>query len=1353
MRKVNSKSKILLLLLCLVMILEMCIPVSTIAADNESANIGDIVYYMPEDNSITILASESGYSNDRTYDNYDSYGMWKVIDKKSDGTLVLTNVYNDTPNVYLQGANGYNNGVSILNRIADELYSDEAQGIKARSINIEDIEGMLNDEFLNSLEQNSSNVSSKTYTDGYTYYPNIYAIENGSKIDGVTGEGLNISEYAEDPIDGYSQATSSLEVKPNYDRWGYYLEDKLKDKKYEPVFRTQEIQIPENYDITNVYNYFSKNIPGFTNEFSKSGFDEFVKYNFARKTFWIASRGTSNDYYYSSGTSTPTAVFGLLDYYREVNMMYLYFSNNGTVSSCSDRLGVILEINPNALEKNDSFWRVKGSETTIIPVVKLEYTTDIIDKINSSTEEAALYEYFYNYFNPIRRMMSYDDALKYANMYGTEFLRNPNIGVFGPKVSLNIGDNIGGPIRTPNGQNTYNYNYGSTIPYYLNYVDEYVLDVMPNDAVFGLYTDIECKNLVATSKTGTVDGEEFPGFYYFDNVPCGSYFVKELEAPSGFLLGKTSLDNKFTDIDQIIIKYGESNIKAMGGVEFYDMGSSGRSATIFGNITELTGGMNEEETLIYSPEKIDGPSMQSLYLPGSALMNYGYVNINRKNFGVFNPVYFFNEKVQMDFYKIESLTGSKLDGAKLAIIDPETNEVVEQEVFKFTRGSTPEKSFKSINLLKESLKEYWNNPVNILENEAPSGANIFQNVGGKGVPADNIMELNPYYYNHYYYVIDSVENGNVNTLAYENGNITSEHFTHMGNILNEYYLDFFGVDVERTTQKLEWVTGDDNNPNTVSYLKEGKEYILRELEAPEGYATAQDIRFKVENGKLVTMTNGILKMSFSHFVDGEEGEYPGAEVRITDANGNVIDTWTTTDTSHEVEGLVDGKAYYYEVLSEEDGIAVPEKILFVAENNKNIPITAEKIMTTIKVVKVDSKTQDPVLNNDFEFGLYSDANCKNLIEKGKANKETGEVTFKAVPFGTYYVKETKAPTGYQLVDTVYTVVVNKDLPEAGKTYTLTVGNTKIEMTLADVETKTNNQLIDAEIQVIDKETKEVVDQWVNTKTVHTIQNLEDGKTYIMKQIKVPDGYYLADDIEFVAGDGEEVVMKNDLILTNVVVKLLDEETKEIIKDGDFEFKLYKDEACTEEAATGTINKDTGTVTFKNLEFGTYYIDQTKIPLNYSRINTDPVKLLVNKDLPDMGGTTKVTVLNRTGKTETPVTPEVVPQTVMPSIVINNNNNNIVTVDGEGNGTTRVVIAGPSDGTVRTTTSGNGTTYTYSDTSSMKYDPDELKGSDTIIYNVPNTESNEHMYFYIAATLLITLGLGIVLYERRKGTKE
>lgn len=40
----------------------------------------------------------------------------------------------------LQGAQGYNNGVYLLNEACSYLYGNEEKGIKARSINIEDIE-------------------------------------------------------------------------------------------------------------------------------------------------------------------------------------------------------------------------------------------------------------------------------------------------------------------------------------------------------------------------------------------------------------------------------------------------------------------------------------------------------------------------------------------------------------------------------------------------------------------------------------------------------------------------------------------------------------------------------------------------------------------------------------------------------------------------------------------------------------------------------------------------------------------------------------------------------------------------------------------------------------------------------------------------------------------------------------------------------------------------------------------------------------------------------------------------------------------------------------------------------------
>ena len=1283
MMKVNSKSKILLLLMSIVMILETLMPLSSIAATNndDTVDVGEVVYYLPEYREIEITNEESGHQ--KVYNNSKSKGMWRVIDKKSDGTLVLTSMYPEHVNVTLKGENGYNNGVNVLNKIADGLYSNDSLGVKARSINMEDIDSMLKSDVLNEIQTMMEENGYMTYlADGTRYYPSIAAIEDGIMLDdAVFTDGLGRSEEADDIISGYEEASTSLSAKIFCGYNNYYLPDVVKNDVFNEVFYQTETYLPYDYDITNIKNYLIATDEACTEFFQNMDDEEiiyFLNNLLSNKSFWVASRGVKDE--------TDDLKFGIVKYENEVLAPKTLFKSNGSTSSGKYCLSVILEVNPNKVQKVGNTFRIGDSDTTIIPVVKIEHPTELLNYRKSTDEEKITYEYFYNRKSRLNEMLPFEDALYFATTYGADaFISNP-IKYF--NMEGYVYDSISGSSGADK-KVDYKHNYSRNIPYYLNYVDEYSLGVIPDDGVFGLYSDMACTDLVATAVTGTVNGEEFPGFYYFENVPTGVYFIKEITPPAGYKSGYQTMYEKYNlnEKEQIYIQYKQNQLER----------------------TAIPG---------FPVADISDP-----------LMNYGVVKIDRNTMYDFDPVFFYNEKVEMDFYKIESLTGSKLNGAKLAIVDPETNEIVENEVFKFTRSENPNKPFQSIGLLMDSERSGEFDPDKGLD-FVPLGWAPFN--------------MDRHYYDYYPYYIYDIEDGNVNIEAEDWDYEDTRYYNHKGHVLNEYYLDIMGVDYERVSEQLVWVTGDDNNPNKVSYLKEGKEYILRELEAPEGYTKAQDIRFKVVDGNLITMTNSLLKMTFSHFVEGENGEYPGAEVRITDANGNVIDTWTTTDTSHEVEGLVDGKAYYYEVTSEDAGIIVPEKVLFVAENNKNVPITAKKLLTTIKVIKLDQKTNEPILNNNFEFGLYKDAACTDLIENAKANQETGEVTFKGVPFGTYYVKETKAPTEYLIKDTVYTVTIDENLLEVGNVYSITATNEKMQMSLADIETKTNNQLIDSEIQVIDKETKEVVDQWVNTKTVHTIKNLEDGKTYIMKQIRVPDGYYLADDIEFVAGDGEEVVMKNDLILTNLVVKLLDEDTKEVIKDADFEFKLYKDEACTEEAGTGTINKDTGTATFKNLEFGTYYIDQTKIPMNYSKINTDPVKLVVNNSLPGIGETTNVTVLNRTGKegpanNNTEPTPQAVtPQSVVPSIVINNNNNNGVTVSGDG-------------ATVRTVTTGsNGsTTYTY-DNSSMKYDPDELKGS--VIYNVPNTESNDHMYYYIAAAILVAAGLGIVIFEKVKKEK-
>lgn len=60
-----------------------------------------------------------------------------------------------------------------------------------------------------------------------------------------------------------------------------------------------------------------------------------------------------------------------------------------------------------------------------------------------------------------------------------------------------------------------------------------------------------------------------------------------------------------------------------------------------------------------------------------------------------------------------------------------------------------------------------------------------------------------------------------------------------------------------------------------------------------------------------------------------------------------------------------------------------------------------------------------------EFTLYSDKDCKNVIATSVSDKD-GNFGFKGLEDGTYYLKETKAPEGYQADDKVYEIELNKD---------------------------------------------------------------------------------------------------------------------------------------------------------------------------------------------------------------------------------------------------------------------------------------------------------------------------------------
>ena len=59
------------------------------------------------------------------------------------------------------------------------------------------------------------------------------------------------------------------------------------------------------------------------------------------------------------------------------------------------------------------------------------------------------------------------------------------------------------------------------------------------------------------------------------------------------------------------------------------------------------------------------------------------------------------------------------------------------------------------------------------------------------------------------------------------------------------------------------------------------------------------------------------------------------------------------------------------------------------------------------------------------------------------------------------------------------------------------------------------------MQVIDKETNEVIDSWTSSKEEHIIKGLEEEKTYILHEETAPNGYVLATDIEFTVTTDKE----------------------------------------------------------------------------------------------------------------------------------------------------------------------------------------------------------------------------------------
>ena len=149
----------------------------------DDIQIGDSVNYTYDSASSYSLASTySGYSSNQTIAQ-DTTLTWQVLNvDKENGTVDLVSVMPTSNTVWFIGILGYNNGPYVMDKICEALYSNNSLGIKARSIDLLDMEKHLTSTGITNRNAWTNAVkygTTKTYTSN-TKYPSLYANQKGA---------------------------------------------------------------------------------------------------------------------------------------------------------------------------------------------------------------------------------------------------------------------------------------------------------------------------------------------------------------------------------------------------------------------------------------------------------------------------------------------------------------------------------------------------------------------------------------------------------------------------------------------------------------------------------------------------------------------------------------------------------------------------------------------------------------------------------------------------------------------------------------------------------------------------------------------------------------------------------------------------------------------------------------------------------------------------------------------------------------------------------------------------------------------------------------------------------------------
>lgn len=176
-----------------------------------------------------------------------------------------------------------------------------------------------------------------------------------------------------------------------------------------------------------------------------------------------------------------------------------------------------------------------------------------------------------------------------------------------------------------------------------------------------------------------------------------------------------------------------------------------------------------------------------------------------------------------------------------------------------------------------------------------------------------------------------------------------------------------------------------------------------------------------------------LKATVAGFELKFKADYIASLRKVADTNRAVVVTYSAKLT----EGASNFEAAHNEVVL--DYTHNPGQ----SEDGKKAETNTYTFDINGQIAKVDATNEETKLGGA-EFTLYSDEKLESVVKTATSANTTGSVVFKGLKEGTYYLKETKAPSTYQITDNVYKIeikaVYKSDDTNELENYTVTITN-------------------------------------------------------------------------------------------------------------------------------------------------------------------------------------------------------------------------------------------------------------------------------------------------------------------------